>query len=358
MTIPSAMSDLSVLASSNSPNGSVDAPSTLDDNIRAVAAIVRRTQARGAAIASGSTVNLGATADGEFVHITGTTTISSFGTVAAGIERTLVFDGALTLTHSSNLLCPYLTTFTTTAGDVMTWRSEGSGVWKCVSHLPASSSSERDRLGLGSAAVETIGTEDGHVGLLSTVSDRIDAAIAGFTEIPSVSGHEGEALIVNSGVVAWGRGFKKRTVTSASGSSVGFTSLPSNVDYFKIILNDVSPSATAVAHIRLGVSGSAISSGYESQRTYIEDPSTISITAETTSISSVACTNATTKLRVAVEIWSIGSDKWMASLSGFRGGDGRMAWSVGNITLSGTLDSLFVALSTGTFDDGQIALYY
>lgn len=222
-----------------------------------------------------------------------------------------------------------------------------------------SASTARGVLGLGSAAVETIGTGDDDVGLLSTVSDRIDAAIDAMPDkLPSVSGHDGETLIVESGAAAWGRAFKRRAVTSASGSSVSFTSLPNNVDYFKIVLSDVSPSATAVTHIRLGVSGSAVSSGYDSQRTYVEDPGTVAIAVETTSIGSMACTNATTKLRSTIEIFSVGSNMWLATQTGYRRGDARMAWSVGNITLSGTLDSLFVVLSTGTFAGGQIALYY
>ena len=58
-------------------------------------------------LASASTVNIGA-ATGDYIHITGTTTITSFGTIAAGVERTLVFDGALTLTHNATSLILHL----------------------------------------------------------------------------------------------------------------------------------------------------------------------------------------------------------------------------------------------------------
>jgi hypothetical protein len=57
-------------------------------------------EARRASVASAATTNVWG-GDGNFVHITGTATVSSFGTAPqAGSERTLVFDGALTLVHS------------------------------------------------------------------------------------------------------------------------------------------------------------------------------------------------------------------------------------------------------------------
>lgn len=60
-------------------------------------------EAEGAAVASASTTNIWAT-DGNTVHVTGTTTIASFGTAPqAGAWMKVIFDGALTLTQSANL---------------------------------------------------------------------------------------------------------------------------------------------------------------------------------------------------------------------------------------------------------------
>jgi hypothetical protein len=84
-------------------------------------------------IASAATVNIGA-ATGDYMHVTGTTTITAFDTIAAGIERTLVFDGILTLTHSANLILPRDVNITTAVGDTVVFKSEGSGVWRCVSY--------------------------------------------------------------------------------------------------------------------------------------------------------------------------------------------------------------------------------
>lgn len=92
-------------------------------------------EAEGAAIASAATVNLD-TATGNFVHITGTTTITAI-TLAQGAERTIVFDGALTLTNGASLILPTGANITTAAGDCAVFRGEGSGVVRCVNYLRA-----------------------------------------------------------------------------------------------------------------------------------------------------------------------------------------------------------------------------
>ena len=71
----------------------------------------------GAAVASAATTDIWAT-DGNTVHITGTTTISSFGTAPrVGAVRWVIFDGVLTLTHGANLNLPGSANITTAVGD-------------------------------------------------------------------------------------------------------------------------------------------------------------------------------------------------------------------------------------------------
>jgi hypothetical protein len=87
---------------------------------------------KGADIASATTTDIGA-ATGDFIDITGTTTITGFGTKAAGVERTVRFTGALTLTHNAtSLILPGGADITTAANDVAIFRSLGSGNWFCV----------------------------------------------------------------------------------------------------------------------------------------------------------------------------------------------------------------------------------
>lgn len=93
---------------------------------------------QGANIASATTTDIGA-ATGNYVVVTGTTTITGLGTITAGVMRTVEFSGALTLTHNAtSLILPSAANITTAAGDVAIFVSEGSGNWRCASYQRAS----------------------------------------------------------------------------------------------------------------------------------------------------------------------------------------------------------------------------
>ena len=88
-------------------------------------------------IASASSIDLGA-ATGGFVHVTGTTTISALGTVAAGVTRLVRFAGALLLVHNgTSLILPGAASITTAANDIALFVSEGSGNWRCAVYTRA-----------------------------------------------------------------------------------------------------------------------------------------------------------------------------------------------------------------------------
>lgn len=91
------------------------------------------------AIASAATTSIGTTAAGDTVHITGTTTITSFGTSTSvnGLLRIVVFDGALTLTHNAtSLILPTGANITTAAGDSAEFVCENTalGYWRCTGY--------------------------------------------------------------------------------------------------------------------------------------------------------------------------------------------------------------------------------
>jgi hypothetical protein len=87
-------------------------------------------------VASAATTNLSATSSN--VRITGTTTITSFGTADSGLMRNLRFAAALTLTHNaSSLILPGGANITTAAGDTAVAISLGSGNWVVVDYQPA-----------------------------------------------------------------------------------------------------------------------------------------------------------------------------------------------------------------------------
>ena len=88
--------------------------------------------------ASSTTTVLGA-AGSQYVQITGTTTITAFDTVDAGIVRDVLFGGSLTLTYNAtSLILPSLGNITTAAGDTARFKSEGGGNWRCLEYTPAS----------------------------------------------------------------------------------------------------------------------------------------------------------------------------------------------------------------------------
>lgn len=123
-------------------DGAVMSPSLVDnaerESMAQIATQLGDVGAKGADIASAATTNL-ANATGWYLDITGTTTITSFGTVDEGQQYTLRFVSALTLTHNAtSLILPGAANITTAAGDVAVMMSLGSGNWRCIDYQRAS----------------------------------------------------------------------------------------------------------------------------------------------------------------------------------------------------------------------------
>jgi len=119
MAAPTLITELSQTAGSNGPAGSVS-PIELDNYDRAHASFIAQLRdgkghAATASVASATTTDIGA-ANSLSVEITGTTTITGFGTAYSG-PRLLRFAGALTLTDSASLALPGGANITTAAGD-------------------------------------------------------------------------------------------------------------------------------------------------------------------------------------------------------------------------------------------------
>jgi hypothetical protein len=135
--IDANLANWSTTDSSNQPDGTD--PADIDADLRRLQATVRKyTRTIGANIASGATVDL-ATASGDYVTVTGTATITSLGTVSAGMRFWLTFNGAAVLTHNgTSLILPGAVNITCAAGDVACVESLGSGNWRVLSYLKAS----------------------------------------------------------------------------------------------------------------------------------------------------------------------------------------------------------------------------
>lgn len=152
MAVPTQITDLSQTAGTNGPVGSVDTPSVLDDHLRAQGAFIAQLRdgkgfTGAASVASATTTSIGAE-NSLSLEITGTTTITGFGTTYNG-PRFLLFAGALTLIHSGALNLPGGTNITTSAGDtcVALPNAAGNG-WYIYAYQYALAASARSRLGL------------------------------------------------------------------------------------------------------------------------------------------------------------------------------------------------------------------
>ena len=92
---------------------------------------------QGSTLAAGATVDLNA-ATGNYLHISGTGTINSFGTCPAGARFILMFEAAATLIYNAtSLIIPGGTNKTVVAGDCCMIVSEGSGNWRIVGYFVA-----------------------------------------------------------------------------------------------------------------------------------------------------------------------------------------------------------------------------
>jgi hypothetical protein len=141
-----------------------DATSTFD---RAV------NMAKGTDIASATTTDIGA-ALGNYVQITGTTTITSLGTAAAGVWRNVTFTGILTLTHNgTSLILQTGSSITTAAGDTALFVSEGSGNWRCLFYSRASGAALAGGGGGGDLSSNTATSVVDEVALFADTSGKL-----------------------------------------------------------------------------------------------------------------------------------------------------------------------------------------
>lgn len=141
--------------SSNSPSGTTTIGTGLDDNLRAIQSAMAKEEGQGSSIASAGTTAIGASGTYGYVHVTGTTTITSFGTIRAGVKRWVIFDGVLTLTYNAtSMILPKAVNITTAAGDMGLFVSEGSGNWRCLAYYNISQA----EVSLASSGTTDLGT--------------------------------------------------------------------------------------------------------------------------------------------------------------------------------------------------------
>lgn len=136
-------------------------------------------------VASAATTDIGAILS-QNVTITGTTTITSFGTVAAGTVRNVVFSGALTLTHNAtSLILPYGANITTAARESIRAVSLGSGNWRVTDYQKSAAPALTVSAGLSSTGSIAAGN-------MAVALDLYAGTSAGQTDFPI-----GHMVVVN-----------------------------------------------------------------------------------------------------------------------------------------------------------------
>lgn len=253
--------------------------------------------AKGADIASATTTDIGA-ATGNFVHITGTTTITGLGTIAAGAIRVVRFAGVLTLTHNAtSLILPTGANITTAAGDTAIFISEGSGNWRCVNYEYA--------------------------------ADRPYALTL-------------------------------MTPVSASGTFVDFPGIPSWVKRITISLDSVSMNDNLQIAVQIGDSGGIETSGYNGSASF-GTSGTSGLSPSTQFIfSSNAGASVLVSGSMVLTLMNSSTNTW-AAISSVGYSDASISTvSGGSKSLSGVLDRVRVKTIDGVdvFDAGTISVMY
>ena len=195
MAAPTLITELSQTAGSNGPAGSVS-PIELDNYDRAHASFIAQLRdgkghAATASVASATTTDIGA-ANSLSVEITGTTTITGFGTAYSG-PRFLRFAGALILTHSASLALPGVANITTAAGDTcIALPNLAANGWNVVSYersatlpvYPGANSTITSLTGLGTAE-------------LNIGSGQLVKSVTGNLQVGTATNVDARRLLVN-----------------------------------------------------------------------------------------------------------------------------------------------------------------
>ncbi len=263
-------------------------------------------EAKGAAVASAGTTDIWTPADGNYIHITGTTTITSLGTAPqAGAERTVIFDGALTLTHNAtSLILPGAANITTAAGDRAIVRADTTANMIVVAYTKAS----------GTAVV---------------------AATSG----PSSS--------------------LSNATTSGTTVDVTLSGTPTRI---VVALNGVSGSgATSVISLLLGTGGGVVASGYVGTSSRVDKTAAVTSVAHPTSSFTVANpASANGTISGTLILQHIGGHTWSYSgvLTDSNGSSGPQTFQTAGVNALGAqITTIRLACTAaGTFDAGSYSV--
>ena len=194
----------------------------------------------------------------------------------------------------------------------------------------------------GSGAIQIGGSD------AISISTGLNTTFAGtITATGTVAGTTGTLYPLVSG-----------TAVSATGTAVDFTGIPSWVRRITVMLNGVSTNGTSDFLVQIG-SGSVTTSGYSSQRAFIQTATANASTNNTNGILFIATQSAADAKVGHAVLTNVSGNIWVASAT-IATINSMFCWSAGSITLGGTLDRVRITTVNGTdtFDAGTINILF
>lgn len=282
-------------------------------------------------VASAATCDIGAV-NSAFIRITGTTTITSFGTNYRG-PRFVRFAGVLQLTHNaSTLILPGGVNITTAAGDCAIFRPIGSPAsgWALValqraSGLAAQSGANSDITSLGAlASVPTVVT----TAINTATADKVKFAAS-------------------------------VTVATTSGISHDFNSIATWAQRITVVFDLVSTNGSDQVAIQLGTAASFSTTGYQGSSAYI-GPSLGSSLASNIGTGGFAInlTGSSSTRTGKITIDRVAGNVWQCSGMIGDTSSGNLIFVAGRKSLSDVLTRIRLTTVSGidVFDGGQVTV--
>lgn len=321
-------------------------------NVKVNDLLDKREDKKGASIASATTTTIGTAGLGDYIHVTGINTITSFGTAAnAGLRRTLIFDDALTITNGANLICVGGANIVTIANTIVSVVAETTTQWRVEYAIhPSISFAE---LGYLDGATSVIQTQ------LNAKAALDSPAFTNNPTAPTQTAGNNSTILATTAYVD-GKMVLGTAVNSTSGTSIDFTGIPSWVKRITVMFNGVSTNGTSIELVQIG-SGSIQTTGYAGAVSLLASSAVTSVSYPASGFQMYAGTGGVTvALNGKIELLNINGNTWVQSHSLGRSDNPSTTHGGGLVTLSGVLDRIRITTVNGTdtFDAGQINIMY
>lgn len=323
-------------------------------------------------LASASVTDIGVQ-NTNFLRITGTTAITSFGTNYRG-PRFVRFADVLTLTHNATtLILPTGANITTAAGDtaiiIPKAASSSPNGWQVVAYQRASGDSLKQP---GAATETTAGIiEIATTAEVATGTDNTRAVTpAGLVSRASSETQTGLIELATTAEARAGTDatraltparlkdaqIQNATPISASGAAVDFTGIPSWAKRVLMVVQAGSFSGAGSLRMQLGTSGGVIASGYSGSHSLVTNSVVTAFAGNGFEIGAASAGNVFTGI---LQLVRITGDVWVGN-GVFSLGDTPCTMTTsGYVSLPGTLDRVrFTSTSGANFDGGVVNVFW